>query len=332
MCGLAGFAGIKDNNKKEILTIALGLGIDTRGGDAAGYFGLKDGRLTVNKRKGEWLSASQKFFNKAIDNDILALHSRFATCSTDEVKNAHPFSIKRGRHTRLHGMHNGIIPSAWDSAEANGREINVDSEEIFQLIADENYDGLRKLSGYGVALWIDTSKKDHINLVRLSEDSEIVMYRLREGGIAWASTSSILKEALKSAGLKIKSEIDLSAIGTVFNIYTDEIYTSELTGLVFKKYNPMRFFGSFSPFNFENYGGYKAKEQSDLEDLKQSEYDFITNKFEKELELYESNKDAQKEIRRLYEEQLQDLFGVTEEDETINDSDLRECLALNDLL
>src|SRR4051812_41108202 len=144
MCGLAGFAGIKNVETRTALVWTLGMGIDERGGHAAGFVSLGE-QLRCHKKLGYWLSAKNRFVEAAASGPICMLHARYATCGKQTIEEAHPFAIQRDGRTRLYGAHNGVVYNAWESAKSHGRKIQVDSQEIFECIADGNIKALQKL-------------------------------------------------------------------------------------------------------------------------------------------------------------------------------------------
>lgn len=200
MCGLAGYAGIKSLNARTELVFTLGMGIDGRGGDAAGFVSLGR-RLRCGRKLGHWLSARNQFLSEAASGAICMMHARFATCGKKTIEEAHPFEIQREGRTKLYGAHNGMVHNAHTSAFKHGRRVQVDSQEIFECIADNNIEGLQKLDGYGVITWIDPEEPNHVKLVRLSDHAEIYIAQIVGGGVVWGSTKSIVREALFSARL-----------------------------------------------------------------------------------------------------------------------------------
>lgn len=208
MCGLAGFIGNFDKETRQCLVIGLGSGIMQRGKDASGYVTVNNKDVHMNKSIGPWLSMSNRFIGRAAINDICMMHSRMATCRNGEVyKAAHPFCIKRDKTTILWGMHNGIIYNAFDHAQARGRKILVDSQEILELVADNNLAEIKELRGYGVLTWIDANDREGIHFTKLSDSGDLVI-AVVEGGLIYASTLSILNNALKFAQLRISGIYD----------------------------------------------------------------------------------------------------------------------------
>ncbi len=232
MCGLSGFCGIRDANTRFNLVVGLGSGIDDRGGHASGYVSIVDKTLRYAKRAGEWMDARYRFIETASKGDLCMMHARWATCGQkDAVAHAHPFAIRRNGKVVLWGAHNGIIYDAWDSAKEHKRHIDVDSQEVFELIADKEYKSLNKLSGYGVITWVEAGQLDRVKLARLSEQSEICVVKVKEGGIVWGSTWDIVKEALEDAELTLDFEYKLDKIGQVYDLMCDNAYVSDLDGV-----------------------------------------------------------------------------------------------------
>lgn len=232
MCGLAGFIGL-NITKEQKLMLVLGLadGIDDRGGHSSGYVSITDNDLKYARKSGAWVRSRLRFIEGAT-GDISLMHARYATCGSKEAENnAHPFAIRRNGRVVMWGAHNGQMPTAWESAKKNGRTINVDSEEIFQLLADKNYDGIREMTGYGVVTWIDSDHRDRVNLLRLSQHSDICVFSIKGGGIVWASTSKILNNALKFADLESDGEFEIKDIGRIYYIDANGLFKSDITDI-----------------------------------------------------------------------------------------------------
>lgn len=229
MCGLAGHSGILDNRARVVLTRELSLGIDHRGGHAAGFVSLSRSRLRTGRVATTWAKAPGQFHGEAASGSIMTLlHSRFATCGLRTAEDAHPFKIVRDNRT-IYGAHNGVIDNADESAAANGRTIRVDSQELFELLADDDLDGFRKLSGYGAITWIDAADPSRVYLCRISEMGDLEAYAIKGGGIVWGSTDSIIKTAIRAAGLDYTSTFDLKC-GQVYEVANGRISVSERPG------------------------------------------------------------------------------------------------------
>lgn len=222
MCGLAGYQGLSVDEKQRLaLVLGLGDGIDTRGGDAAGYVAItRHGFLDVDRLVGTWSKSWRMTMTAAsIGEHSLAMHARYATCGTKTVIDAHPFTIRREGKVVLHGMHNGVIWDARSSAEINGRgkEYSVDSRELFELLADGETRAIADLNGYGTIVWIEPSAPHEIKLARLTADADLSIATVDGGGVVWASTRRILQSACEFADVPILEyyEVDDGVVHTI---------------------------------------------------------------------------------------------------------------------
>lgn len=233
MCGLAGFAGIKDYKTRLVLTTALtAKGIESRGSHAAGYVAVTEKHgVRYGRKVGAWSKARARFMKSAASGYMCLMHARFATCGKRDVESAHPFAVHRKGKVVLWGAHNGMIPDAWNSAKAHGRDCNVDSQEVFELIADGEFESIQKMMGYGVLTWVEASDTSSIKLVRLSKNSDMEIVSVKGGGIVWASTWKILSEALKAAGLEAEYKYDVDEVGRVFEITPDKVMHTDVSGV-----------------------------------------------------------------------------------------------------
>ena len=262
MCGLSGYLGLTNIDKQQKLMLVLGLadGIDSRGGHSCGYVSVEeDGNLNYARKRGNWVRSRIRFLEGAAAS-VCMMHARFATCGDKEdPMNAHPFAIRRNGRVVMWGAHNGMVPEAFKSAKENGRDVSVDSQEIFELLADKNYDGIREMPGYGVITWIDRDRRDCVNLARLSTQSDICVVSVKGGGIIWASTWKILKEALKFADLEVDVEFKIDEIGRVYRLSANGVFKTKLDGIKVSGYNKV----TKTKSNFSSWG----KENSDWSDV-----------------------------------------------------------------
>jgi predicted glutamine amidotransferase len=232
LCGLSGYSGIKSLEARHKLVEALGYGIDLRGGDSCGYVSIANGGLRYARKSGIWSDARSRFVKGASSGDTCMMHARFATCGDKKAPtNAHPFAIRRKGKVVLWGAHNGMIPDAWDCAKFHGRDITVDSQEVFELLADKQYKVIQKLDGYGVITWVEANDINHINVARLTDNSEFKVYEVAGGGIIWGSTWTIIATALKYAGLEATAEYKLDEIGRVYQIHADNVISTDIDGV-----------------------------------------------------------------------------------------------------
>lgn len=226
MCGLAGFVGITDENTRYKLVVSLGIGIDSRGKDAIGYVSSGD-TIRYGRALGEWGDASARFFISAASGPICMMHARYATIGRNTMTNAHPFCIKRDNRTVLWGAHNGILDTYQikASAKAHNRKFTVDSREFFELLADQEFEKINNLDGYGVATWLDADKdkRNRLNIARLSEDGQICLSAVKGGGFVYASTKSILGNALIYSGLEEDSYFEFE-VGETLVVRADDVF------------------------------------------------------------------------------------------------------------
>ncbi len=228
MCGVSGYSSIINSEKRLALVNNLGLGIDARGGHAAGYISIASQQIRMGKRIGKWQNSKRHFAKTASSGQLCMMHARWATCGIkDAITHAHPYPIIRNGKTVLWGAHNGMVYDAEDSADFHGRDFTVDSKEIFELVADKEYDVLQSLNGYGVLTWIEAQDTSSVKLALLSSDAEICIVSLMEGGIVWASTWEILQKAVKDSGLSIRCSYDISEVGRIYTIKDGQIFYTE---------------------------------------------------------------------------------------------------------
>lgn len=217
MCGLAGFQGLAlTEQSRALLVWALGEGTDRRGGHAVGFVSTDVNKnVSAHRRLGRWGDKdATKFIMSAARGVSTMLHARFATCGTRGVNDAHPFTIKRADKTILHGMHNGMIYNARESARDNKRDYSVDSRELFELLADNDLEAIAELDGYGVITWVTAADPDRVYLCKISEDGELYAASVKGGGVVWGSTKAIVQYALATVGLEVEIEYEIES-GTV---------------------------------------------------------------------------------------------------------------------
>lgn len=249
MCGISGWVGVEDYKTRYALALVLGMGIDKRGGHAAGFasYGLETdtGKISVCRKEGQWESAKDRFIRRAASGTTCLQHARYATCGKRHVTEAHPFTIRRDGKAKLYGAHNGMVYNADESAKEHNRKIVVDSEEIFELLADEDYEGIKKLQGYGVITWIDHNNPSVIKVLRLSKNSDFYIVRAKTGGLIYGSTRKIVDDAMDAAGIETEVFYDVE-IGQVYTIKPDNLYFTNTKDIVFAE----------RKWNYPSYGGY----------------------------------------------------------------------------
>lgn len=190
MCGIAGYITETKTNYKHAVAVAiLAKHMDERGGHSWGTMdhsevehGLGDISLglTVN----------------AAMPQTFALHTRYGTTGARVVENSHPFTLTGTKHTVV-GMHNGIISNHAELNRSLNRSLVVDSQHIFQNIADGR--SLDNLIGYGAIVYrIGTQW-----YIGRFNDGEMQVV-LTCAGLFFASTKDAIMEAMSFAGLTIQ--------------------------------------------------------------------------------------------------------------------------------
>ncbi|HCY90280.1 MAG TPA: glutamine--fructose-6-phosphate transaminase (isomerizing), partial [Chitinophagaceae bacterium] len=103
MCGIVGYTG----PRQAFPVVLKGLKrLEYRGYDSAGVALLKNGNLSVYKKKGKVADLEEHLIGKDIEANIGIGHTRWATHGEPSDRNAHPHSSASGR---LAMIHNGII-------------------------------------------------------------------------------------------------------------------------------------------------------------------------------------------------------------------------------
>lgn len=337
MCGLSGFHQLQIGAlQKQLLVWALGEGIDSRGGHASGFLSLANKRIRAHRKLGRWGSFdNDRFVASAAAGESLLQHARYATTAARTVRDAHPFTIKRDGRTVLHGMHNGIIYDADTSAKKHGRPYTVDSKELFELLADGDYEGIGDLHGYGVIMWVRADSPDRIYVCRLSEDSDFEVANMKGGGLVWASTLKILNGGLAVTGLEIEQLWDVE-VGIVHSIHDGEISVHPSFPLTVREERVYRYSSNYlssrglAGTGLSSYGAYGTS--YDWEDIDarwkshfQAEEAIKSEKSDDDLEFEMMLMEEEEEKK----EELCSLYGIDPKD--VEDMSLRDLQDLVDV-
>ncbi len=103
MCGIVGYTG----PKQAYPVILKGLKrLEYRGYDSSGVALIKDGKLSVHKKKGKVAELEEYLVGKNVDSNIGIGHTRWATHGEPSDRNAHPHTSANGQFAMIH---NGII-------------------------------------------------------------------------------------------------------------------------------------------------------------------------------------------------------------------------------
>jgi len=130
------------------------------------------------------------------------LHTRYATHGKISVQaNNHPV---QSPDSTISLVHNGVIYNHdLVRTELDGKLAEVDTSVIPAILQqfDRNTDKFSMLDGDASVAWLDESDLGVLKVARISH-SPLVIAQLKDGSFVFASTESILKSALKRAGVK----------------------------------------------------------------------------------------------------------------------------------
>jgi glucosamine--fructose-6-phosphate aminotransferase (isomerizing) len=103
MCGIVGYTG----PKQAYPVVLKGLKrLEYRGYDSSGVALIKDGKLSVHKKKGKVADLEEALVGVNLDSNIGIGHTRWATHGEPSDRNAHPHTSANGNFAMIH---NGII-------------------------------------------------------------------------------------------------------------------------------------------------------------------------------------------------------------------------------
>jgi hypothetical protein len=220
MCGIAGFIG-KSNNPHVSFSLATKLfeGIESRGKDAAGFWGSRDNGDTICYK--ESIKSSQivekDIWNKVrnFDPNILLLHARASSVgvghASDNVNN-HPFMSE---DNRVAIIHNGFIPEYSLLEEKYETISKCDSEIILRMfdasagcaedVISTRMNGLKSFFSYvnygqmAVAIGERVNESSYLWIFR-NQHRPLWIIDLRKdlGQIFFCSTETIWKRAVDS--------------------------------------------------------------------------------------------------------------------------------------
>jgi Glutamine amidotransferase domain len=143
MCGIAGFFAKPGSDQSLLKTIAavLAIEIESRGGQS---WGTVDHENRINKGVGP---ITLNLNLPAVMSQTYVMHTRFATHGGVTRDNAHPFA-----QGDVIGVHNGVISNHEFLNFSHQRNFAVDSQHIFQHIADGT-EHLNDIQGYGAIVY-----------------------------------------------------------------------------------------------------------------------------------------------------------------------------------
>jgi glucosamine--fructose-6-phosphate aminotransferase (isomerizing) len=229
MCGIAGFsAGRDEEMDANQVARALLLGIEERGRDATGAAFVEDRQTYLAKAA---VPASQFVHTLPMrpDTRLAILHTRLATQgSPTRNENNHPVDVGG-----IVGVHNGVVynDNALFARLAPGvRSAEVDSEAIFAslLHRDEPVAStLADLDGSAAIAWLQTTEDtDLLHVARVSASP--LLYAFTEAGsFLFASTTSALQRAARTADLTLVAGPYALAEGTYLTVRDGEVCSKQ---------------------------------------------------------------------------------------------------------
>tara|TARA_R100001082_G_scaffold29110_1_gene14647 strand:- start:844 stop:1980 length:1137 start_codon:yes stop_codon:yes gene_type:complete len=223
MCGIFGFAKTSNSQSDHQLEILkrtftyLTEESSRRGTDSTGFSIMNPvDRYTYKTltdsvtltRTNEWQNVIDKIDRKT---SIVLGHTRFATTGAKVVNNAHPFTIGE-----VVGIHNGVIYNYNQVARSLGKTIpQVDSEVIFQSLNRlDKSKAFENINGDFAVAWAKENNTT-LHLARESGRPMVVSYWKKAKVLFFASTRSIMEDAMIDAGLVLK----------IKNVSKDKIYS-----------------------------------------------------------------------------------------------------------
>ncbi len=207
MCALFGWLDYKGIIPKKLLkklTLALANAAEERGTDAAGISYIKDGKVTIYKRP---RAAHLIRFNAPEDTKAIMGHTRMATQGDKKHNyNNHPFLGKADKEFAF--GHNGVL---WNDRVLRkdklipDTHIETDSYAACQLIETQNkldFDSLKYMAETVEGNFTFTILDDENSLYIVKGSNPMCLLHFEALGIyIYASTESIMKNALKKVGL-----------------------------------------------------------------------------------------------------------------------------------
>ena len=208
MCALFGWLDYKHilpYNVLKKLTQALANSAEERGTDATGISYIKDGKITIYKRP---KPAHKLKFTFPEDTRAVMGHTRLTTQGNQKLNyNNHPFSCVAG-DTSFAFAHNGVL---WNDKELRkdklipDTHIETDSYAACQLIETQgklDFDSLKYMAETVEGNFTFTILDNENSLYIVKGSNPMCLLHFEALGIyIYASTESIMKNALKKVGL-----------------------------------------------------------------------------------------------------------------------------------
>ena len=208
MCALFGWLDYKHivpYNVLKKLTQALANSAEERGTDAAGISYIKDGKITIYKRPKPAHKLKLTFHE---DTRAVMGHTRLTTQGNQKLNyNNHPFSGTAG-DTSFAFAHNGVLYNDRELRKDKlipDTHIETDSYAACQLIEQQgrlDFNSLKYMAETVEGNFTFTALDQHNSLYIIKGSNPMCLLHFEALGIyIYASTESIMKNALKKVGL-----------------------------------------------------------------------------------------------------------------------------------
>lgn len=208
MCSLFGwldYQGIIPHRVLRKLTQALANAAEERGTDAVGISYIDEGKVVIYKRP---KPAHKLHFNQPEGTRAVMGHTRMTTQGNEKYNyNNHPFAGFAG-DTSFAFAHNGAL---WNDKELRkdklipDTHIETDSYAACQLIEQQNkldFDSLKYMAETVEGNFTFTVLDDSNSLYIIKGSNPMCLLHFKDIGLyVYASTESIMKNALKRVGL-----------------------------------------------------------------------------------------------------------------------------------
>jgi asparagine synthetase B (glutamine-hydrolysing) len=211
MCGICGFAGEMSRRNWGLFTSLLELNAE-RGMDSTGVcvYSAHSWRIVKQAVPSPAFVGLQKFkvFERYRGEQVVVLgHTRLATVGKVSKRNAHPF--KRGP---IIGVHNGHVTNYASVARKLGFRPSVDSEVIFEAIAQGGKGRLAEIKGSLAIAYVKVNREPTLHLAR-DWLSDLGLLKLPEAYFFSSSLRHLRK------GMR-----DWKVTGTPFELPEDELW------------------------------------------------------------------------------------------------------------
>ncbi|SEH87706.1 Glutamine amidotransferase domain-containing protein [Ruminococcus flavefaciens] len=208
MCSLFGwmnYQGVVPNKVLKKLTQSLAVASEERGTDASGISYVKDGQIVIFKRP---KPAHRLHFNSPEGTKAVLGHTRLTTQGNEKNNaNNHPFYGKTGA-TSFSFAHNGIIYNDKELRKEKQlpvTSIETDSYIAVQLLESQHkldFESLRYMSEQVQGSFTFSLLDDKNTLYLIKGSNPLCLLHFASLGLyVYASTESIMKNALKRVGL-----------------------------------------------------------------------------------------------------------------------------------